>query len=72
MKIEERSLDQLLAPDHVARTVWIDVDGLDLSALFSRIRAVENKPGQPTIDPRILPSLWLLARSVGTREIGKG
>src|SRR5476651_2056232 len=61
MKIDERSLDQLLPLDHVARTVWTYVDGLDLSMLLARIKAVEGNPGQPTIDPRILLSLWLLA-----------
>ena len=33
MKFDERSLEQLLPPDHVARTVWTYVDGLDLTAL---------------------------------------
>ena len=61
MQIDERSLDQLLPPDHVARTVWTFVAGLDLTPLLARIKAVEGNPGQPTIDPRILLSLWLLA-----------
>jgi len=61
MKIDERSLDQLLPLDDEARTVWTYVDGLDLSMLLARIKAVEGNPGQPTIDPRILLSLWLLA-----------
>lgn len=65
MKIDERSLDQLLPPDHAARTVWAYVAGLDLSALLARIKAVEGKAGQPTIDPRILLSLWLLATLEG-------
>jgi transposase len=61
MKIDERSLDQLLPPDDETRTVWAYVEGLDLSALMARIKAVEGNPGQATIDPRILLSLWLLA-----------
>jgi transposase len=61
MKFDERSLEQLLPPDHVARTVWIYVDRLDLTALYANIKAVAGRPGQPTIDPRILLSLWLLA-----------
>jgi len=65
MQIDERSLDQLLPPDHVARTVWAYVEGLDLSAFRARIKAVEGKAGQPTIDPRILLSLWLLATLEG-------
>ena len=59
--IDERSLDQLLPPDDQARTVWAYVERLDLSPLMARIKAVEGNPGQATIDPRILLSLWLLA-----------
>jgi transposase len=61
VKMETRSLDQMLPPDHVARTVWAYVCGLDLSALLAKIKAVEGGPGQPAIDPRLLLSLWLLA-----------
>jgi len=61
MAFDERSLDQLLPPDHVARTVWTYVDGLDLTPLLDRVKAVAGRPGQPAIDPRILLSLWLLA-----------
>jgi transposase len=61
MRIDERSLDQLLPPDHVARTVWAYVAGLDLTPLLARVKAVAGNPGQPTIDPRVLLSLWLLA-----------
>jgi transposase len=74
MRIDERSLDQLLPPDHEARTVWAYVDGLDLSLLLTRIKAVEGNPGQPTIDPRILLSLWLLATLNGigsAREVDR-
>lgn len=60
-KLDERSLDQLLPPDDEARTVWVYVVGLDLSLLLARVKAVEGSPGQSTIDPRILLSLWLLA-----------
>ena len=38
-------LDQLLPPDHEARTVWAYVDGLDLSLLLTRILMVPvNRP----------------------------
>ena len=61
MQLDERSLEQLLPPDHTARTVWAYVLGLDVSPLLARIQAVAGRPGQPAIDPRILLSLWLLA-----------
>jgi len=55
------SLDQLLPDPHPARAVWDYVDGLDLSAFYADIRAVEGAAGRSPIDPRILLSLWLLA-----------
>lgn len=61
MAIGLRSLDQTLPPDPAARIVWAYVGGLDLSTLLNQVKAVAGRPGQPTIDPRILLSLWLLA-----------
>lgn len=61
MRIDERSLDQTLTPDHIARVVWDFVAGLDLSSLHAQVKAVEGSAGHPPIDPRILLALWLLA-----------
>lgn len=61
MRLDERSLDQTLTPDHIARVVWDFVVGLDLSALHTQVKAVRGRPGHPPIDPRILLALWLLA-----------
>jgi len=58
---EAVSLDELLPPDHRARMVWAFVDGLDLSELYGRIKAVEGHPGHPPADPRLLLGLWLYA-----------
>ncbi len=41
------------------------MEGLDLSPLHARIRAVEGHPGRPPIDPAILVSLWLYATLEG-------
>lgn len=74
MRLDERSLDQTLTPDHVARVVWEFVAGLDLSPLHARVKAVEGRPGQPPIDPRILLALWLLATLDGVgsaREVDR-
>ena len=54
-------LDQIIEPDHPARSVWRFVEGLDLSLLYDRIRSRENSPGRPPSDPRVLVSLWLYA-----------
>jgi hypothetical protein len=58
-------LDALIADDHPARLVWAYVEGLDLSALYDRIRAREGRPGRAPIDPKILMALWLYATIEG-------
>lgn len=58
-------LEDLLTCDHQARVVWQFVQGLDLTVLYARIRAVEGGPGRPAIDPRILVALWLYATLEG-------
>lgn len=68
------ALDELLSEDHPARIVWDYVCGLDLSALYEPIQAVECGPGQAPADPRILMTLWLYAtlRGVGSaRELNR-
>src|SRR5918993_2657958 len=59
------SLEDLLPPDHRARFVWSFAEGLDLSALYRAIKAVEGHPGHPPADPRILLALWLYATVEG-------
>ncbi len=58
-------LDTLIPQDHPARTVWDYVEGLDLTPLYDRIKAVECGPGRAPIDPKILMALWLYATSEG-------
>lgn len=59
------SLEDLLPAEHRARFVWAFAEGLDLSALEARIKAVEGAPGHPPADPRILVALWLYATVEG-------
>jgi transposase len=59
------NLEELLAPDHVARAIWAVVEGLDLSAFTADIRAVEEHEGRPAIDPHLLLAVWLYAFSEG-------
>lgn len=66
--------DDLLPDDHQARIVWQYTLNTDLSRLHNAIRAVEGRPGQPPIDPRILFALWLYAtlRGIGSaRELDR-
>ena len=58
-------LESLLPPEHRARIVWAFVEGLELAALYAKIRAVEGGAGRPAIDPRILIALWLYATVEG-------
>jgi transposase len=58
-------LESLLPADHRARIVWAFVEGLDLAALYAKIRAVEGRAGRPAIDPQILMALWLYATVEG-------
>src|SRR5512142_1360747 len=57
--------DDLIPDDHPARLVWDDVEGLDLSPLYDRIKAVERGPGRAPIDPKILRALGLSATIAG-------
>jgi transposase len=54
-------LEALLPDDHPARIVWEYVAGLDLTAVYAQIQAVEGHAGRPATEPRLLLALWLLA-----------
>jgi transposase len=59
------ALDELIPGDHPARLVWAYVEGLDLTPLYRRIKAVEHGAGRPPIDPKVLLALWLYATIEG-------
>jgi transposase len=65
LELRPSDLESLLAGDHRARAIWDFVEGLDLSALYDAIRAVEGHAGRPAIDPAILLALWIYATSEG-------
>lgn len=58
-------LESQLSEDHLARTVWAFVEGLDVSPLESTIKAREGTPGRPTPDRRLYVALWLYATLEG-------
>src|SRR5271157_5108986 len=67
-------LETLVADEHRVRLVWSFVEGRDLAALYSTIKAVEGQPGHPPADPRILLALWLYATVQGigsARELAR-
>jgi transposase len=54
--------------------VWAFVERQDLSALYARIRATEDRPGRTPIDPKLLMALWLNATLDGVgagRELAR-
>ena len=61
VEVHYAALDDVLAEDHAARTVWRVVEALDLSAFHAAVRAVAGGPGRDATDPRVLVSLWLYA-----------
>ncbi|HWM29080.1 MAG TPA: IS1182 family transposase [Woeseiaceae bacterium] len=69
MTLEPCCLDERLAADHPARTVWAVTGRLDLSAYYAAIDARGEAPGRASTDPRLLIALWLLAATEG---IGNG
>jgi transposase/IS5 family transposase len=61
LQLRSVDLESLLAADHSARIVWAFVEGLDLTALYAKLKAAGDQPGRPAIDPPILVALWLTA-----------
>lgn len=62
-------LDEVLAADHQARTVWAVVEKLDLSKFHEPLKARGSDPGRSATDPKLLVALWLYATMEG---IGSG
>lgn len=58
-------LEAVVPQDHSARAIWDVLEKLDLSAFYGSIKAVLDRPGRPTTDPRVLLALWLLATVEG-------
>ncbi len=61
IELKPLALNQMIPEDDTARLIWAYVEGLDLSALYASIKAVEGGAGRNPIDPRILLALWLYA-----------
>lgn len=58
-------LEDLVAADHPARSIWALLEELDLDTFYESILARGSHPGRPAIDPKILLALWLYATSEG-------
>jgi transposase len=67
-------IEKLIEEDHPARGIWAMVNQLDLRRLEEKIKAVEGRAGQSSLDPRLLMSLWIYAYSEGisaARELSR-
>jgi transposase len=74
MVLQPGALEDLIPEEHVARSIWSYVCGLDLSSLLRGIRAVEGNEGRAATDPRILLALWIYATVDGVgsaREVAR-
>jgi transposase len=58
-------VDELIPPQHQARTLWALVEGLDLSGFQEKLKARGCEPGRAATDPKILVALWLWAATQG-------
>jgi len=66
--LEPVCLEERLAADHMARSVWAVVERLDLAKFYEVIEARGEAPGRAATDPKLLVALWLLAtiESIGS------
>src|ERR1700722_10176530 len=67
-------IEKLVEEDHAARGIWAMVNQLELKGLEKKIKAVEGRAGQNSLDPRLLMSLWIYGYSQGVssaRQLSK-
>ena len=67
-------MEKLVEADHPVRAIWEMLGQVDLDPFMRRVRALEGRPGQATVDPRLLASLWIYAYSEGissARELSR-
>lgn len=67
-------IEKLIEEDHPARGIWAMVNQLDLAALENKIKAVEGRAGQSSLNPRLLMALWIYGYSEGissARELSR-
>jgi len=74
MLLRAVDVEQLIEPEHPARSVWEFVGRLKLDAFYQCVRSFEGCAGRSAFDPRLLISIWIYAysRGVGSaREISR-
>src|SRR5690349_608042 len=56
-------IEKLIDEDHPARGIWAMVQRLDLRRLEKKIKAIEGRAGQSSLNPRLLMALWIYGYS---------
>jgi transposase len=59
------SLDDLLPPDHLARFIWNELEGLDFREIEAHYPSVRGGPGRSPYHPRLVIALWLYGMCEG-------
>ncbi|MHC4230601.1 MAG: IS1182 family transposase, partial [Planctomycetota bacterium] len=68
------NVDELIAEDHPARSIWEFVERLNLQKFYNSIASVQGEAGRSAFDPQMLISLWVYAYSRGigsAREVSR-
>jgi transposase len=60
-----RDLEAAVPEGHAARAIWDFLERLDMGSFYAAIKAVLDRPGRPTTDPRVLLAVWLLGTVEG-------
>ena len=65
MVLRAVDVDQLIDPEHPARSIWEFVGQLDLDSFYQSVHSFEGSAGRSAFDPRLLISIWIYAYSRG-------
>src|ERR1700688_4451348 len=74
MLLRTVDVEQLVEPDHSARSIWDIVGELKLDSFYDSVRSFDGYAGRSAFDPRLLISIWIYAYSRGigsAREISR-
>lgn len=74
MVLRAVDVEQLIEPEHPARSIWEFVGQLNLDSFYQSVHSFEGSAGRSALDPRLLISIWVYAYSRGigsAREISR-
>ena len=74
MVLRAVDVEQLIGPEHPARSIWELVGQLNLDSFYQSVHSFDGSAGRSAFDPRLLISIWVYAYSRGigsAREISR-